>query len=172
MRSAPRLGLQANDAYSLERGHAFGVRDCAPSVCAGPCATGRRRQLVPLPLYSKRRESTRHFPDPCFSFQAIAIAGRHELSCRRTLGLTQRGVERCARSLKNRWWKRLSILGMTYRSPSSDGLRKRNDFEWASIARLPFQNNISPCPAIAQRSNVDVHACEVQGHRGNRDGTA
>jgi hypothetical protein len=33
MRSAPRLGPQANDADSLEGGHAFRVRDCARMVC-------------------------------------------------------------------------------------------------------------------------------------------
>lgn len=51
MRSAPRLGLQANDADLLERGHAFRVRDCARVVCAGPSATGTRRSRLRTSLF-------------------------------------------------------------------------------------------------------------------------
>ena len=51
MRSAPRLVPQANDAHSLERGHAFRVRDCARVVCPGPSATGRLRLRLRASLF-------------------------------------------------------------------------------------------------------------------------
>jgi hypothetical protein len=51
MRSAPRLEPQANDAYSLKRGRAFRVPDCARAVCAGPSATGRRRSRLRTCLF-------------------------------------------------------------------------------------------------------------------------
>jgi hypothetical protein len=46
MRSAPRLGSQATDVYSLERGRECRVDDCACVVGAGHCATGRRRRSL------------------------------------------------------------------------------------------------------------------------------
>ena len=51
MRSAPRLGPQANEAPSLERRRAFRVRDCARGVCAGPSASGSRRLWLRTSLF-------------------------------------------------------------------------------------------------------------------------